>query len=123
MSVKNPELVYEPRSMEEVRGLYEQTNSSPLLADQEIEQAVIKLKNIRIEKENLSAEEAVLLDRIASYMKDREMLVSQDGVPLVTFKMSSQTKTFDMKSFRLAHKDLYENFLQVKDGTRRFLLK
>ena len=92
-------------------------------ADKDIQQAYLDLVDVRARMQQLKVIEASLVDEIAVFMKDKTMLVDEDGIPIVTWNMSMPSETFNAKRFKAENKELYSRYLDFKPGTRRFLVK
>ena len=66
--------------------------------------------------------EKELKQQVQLIMKDAEKVTYMDEI-LVTWKASKESKFFDSKAFKAEHPELYEQYLQTKPGSRRFLVK
>lgn len=65
-----------------------------------------------------------LKGKIITYMGNKgDILVSQKGQVLCTYKLGNGRKTFDSKTFGRDHPDLYKQYLKQSEPSRRFLLK
>lgn len=113
----------EPESMEEVLEMYGTTNDEDLIAKGEIEDAVLRLRQIRTAISELGNIEKELKDKIAVYMQNRSRLITPDGEILVTWTFSKPTTSFNAKLFKADNKELYEMYLDDKPGVRKFLVK
>lgn len=113
----------QPQTLEDVIAFWNSTTDEPIEATNSIAKKVDKLKAIKQAIESLREIEKSLKDDIAVYMKDKAMLVNEDGEILVTFKHSKPTKKFNEKLFKYDNKELYEQYIEEKEAVRRFLIK
>lgn len=92
-------------------------------ASEEIEAAVLKLRDIRLQVKALESEEEQYKAAIMIAMADKDTLTTLEGKTLCTWKMSKGRKTFDAKTFEAENKELYIKYLKESPGSRRFLVK
>lgn len=64
-----------------------------------------------------------LKDDIAVAMLDAEALTDANGIILATNKTDKDSDVFNKDKFMAEHPDLYAQYLETKQGKRRFLLK
>ena len=77
--------------------------------------------NLRIKE--LEAEAESLKERLKVYMLDRESLVDGDGNVLISWKTGAGKASFDSKSFKADHPEMYAGYLRTVPGARTFLVK
>lgn len=83
----------------------------------------MRLRQIRVAISELGNIEKELKDKIAVYMKNKSTLVTADGEMLVTWKYTKPSESFNTKLFKADNKELYEMYIDIKDGVRKFLIK
>jgi putative phage-type endonuclease len=114
----------EPRTPEEVVSLYSQaTNEEPLIANDELEQAIMVLQDAKamIKKHETLARNAEMV--IKSFMRDHNTLHDRNGKIIATWKNAKGAVRFDAKKFALEHEKLYDQYLKTSESGRRFVLK
>jgi predicted phage-related endonuclease len=92
-------------------------------ASKEIIQAVNRLKAVKESVKAMEAEEERLKGQIILALGDKGDTLLKDGKPLATYRISKGSTRFDAEAFKVAHADLYGQFLKTSEGSRRFLLK
>lgn len=91
-----------PRSLEEVKRLYPQSNARAMVARQETENAVRELAAVSEQRSRMEARENELKNLIAAEMGANELLTLPDGTPLLTFRTDRSGK----RSMLLKRKNL-----------------
>lgn len=94
-----------------------------VVATTETEDAVNDLKSIKEQLATLKAQQTELEDKIKIVMQDGESLLDQQGTVLCTWKTAKDSSTFNEKALKKEMPDIYEKYLQTKQGSRRFLVK
>lgn len=117
--------IHGAKTMKDIKDLFgaESIDEEPLIAKTDIELAVLRLRNIRQAIEELCKVEGELMDKIALYMKNKATLVTSDGELLATWKYTKPTESFNTKLFKADNKEVYEMYVDVKPGVRKFLVK
>ena len=82
---------------------------------------VEKLKSLRDAIKLLKAEEAGLIGDIKDFIGDDDVLISSDGVELVTYKESTSYR-LDTKLLKADHPEIYTE-CSFETTARRFLVK
>lgn len=113
----------DPTTRKEINDLYGLLNKEPLIALAKLERKVDQIKAIERSIDIMKELSDQLKDEVGAYMKDRETLISKDGVILVTWKKAKDSKKFNEKVFKLEHESLYKDYLITKDGNRTMLIK
>lgn len=116
-------VMVEPITMQDVIELYGDIKNEPVVATRTVLTALETLKTIRGTIKYLEEQERIQLDKIACHMLDKSQLITEDGEVVATWAKSSSSKRFNEKLFRLEHSDLYQSFLEEREGSRRFLVK
>jgi putative phage-type endonuclease len=81
-----------------------------------------ELVSVKSAIKELESKESVLTESLKLVMRDNEAIMS--GMkPLVTWRSSKPSETFDRDKFRLDHPEIYNSYLKEVPGTRRFLVK
>lgn len=114
---------FEPQTMDDVLGMYGVIDDAPIVAKADIECAYLRLKEIRVAIKELGNIEKELTDKIAIFMKDKSTLITNDGEVIITWKLSMPYEYFDSKLFRAEQKELYQQYVSQRPGSRRFLIK
>ena len=107
----------------DVEKLYSQSDPNKTIeASEEVFDAFGELKLVReIIKKNEQTE-AEIIEQMKLVLKDAEQ-IKYFGNTLVSWKTSKDTNSFDLESFKKAEPAMYEKFLKIKPGARRFLIK
>lgn len=82
-----------------------------------------ELKVIKQQIKTLDERKVELENDLKFCIGDAEMLVTEEGSVISTFKASKDSRKFDEKLFAAEHPDEYEKYMRVVTGSRRFLLK
>lgn len=112
-----------PTTKKEIADTYDTLNKEKLIANKKVHDAVIRLRRLRDSIDELQLYQKELEDCIATYMQDRECLITVDGEELVNWRFSKPSKKFNDKLFRVENEALYAKYLEEKPGNRTFLLK
>lgn len=113
----------EPKTMQDVVELFDNVKNEPVVATKPVLMALETLKTIRNTIKYLEEQERIQLDKIACHMLDKSQLITEDGEVIATWAKSSSSRRFNEKLFKLEHADLYQSFLEEREGSRRFLVK
>ncbi len=116
-------LQFQPETMQDVIELYGDIKNEPVVATKDIIKAIETLKTLRGTMAYLEEQEKRLKDKIACHMLDKAQLITDDGEVIATWAMSSSSKRFNEKAFRAEHGELYQKYIEEREGNRRFLIK
>ncbi|MDP7638079.1 MAG: hypothetical protein QF577_11120, partial [Phycisphaerae bacterium] len=112
-----------PMSPGDVRRLFPQDKGSEMVADQTLVEAAQKLREIKTNLASLADQKAVLETAIQGEMGEHAVLADSDGHVIATWKTTKASSRFDAKAFKAAQPDLFAEFCNHVNGTRRFILK
>ena len=107
----------------DVRRLFPVDKGSELVADQTLVEAAQKLREVKTNLASLSDQKAVLETAIQGEMGEHAVLADSDGHVIATWKTTKASSRFDAKAFKAAQPDVYAEFCNHVNGTRRFILK
>jgi predicted phage-related endonuclease len=96
---------------------------SVMQSNAQIDVTVEDLRNLRRYIKKLEKQEEKLIQKIVNHMKDHEVLVNLDGEELVTYQYTSDVKFFDAKKLQSEHRDIYDKYMGLRPGSRRFVIK
>lgn len=116
-----PQIPPEVTTLDDVKNLYSLAiPDKTIVAENDIESLYYEI--LQMERNKAAIEENVdrLKVKILDYMKDSELLLSNDGTKLCSAK-NVEMQTFDSKKFKEKSPDLYHQFLRMKTY-RRFLI-
>jgi putative phage-type endonuclease len=85
--------------------------------------AVETLRAIKEQKEAIEASEEGAKAIILKALGEHDTLTDAAGRALATWKASKPALRFDTSAFKVAHADLYAQFVKAGEASRRFLLK
>lgn len=94
-----------------------------LVGNEELFSTCNRLREVKEQLKGLDTEKRELEDKIKIAMGDCEVLVSEQGEKLATWKTSKDSLKFDEKRFAGEQPDLYKSYQVTKAGIRTFLLK
>ncbi len=113
-----------PVSLADMQARYGRASrSAAVKADDPTLDAIAHLRRLRIEREEIEAEEEIAKAAIMAALGEADTLVDREGRALVTWKAAKAAHRFDSAAFKAAHPDLYSAFLKAGEPSRRFLLK
>ena len=107
----------------DVRRLFPVDKGSELVADQTLVEAAQKLREVKTNLASLADQKAVLETAIQGEMGEHAVLADSDGHVIATWKTTKASSRFDAKAFKAAQPDVYAEFCNHVNGTRRFILK
>jgi predicted phage-related endonuclease len=119
----NAQTLPEPETIEQTKLLYPIENGLRMLANQQIEQGVMALKEIKEVIKQYEDKADQIEAKLRAIMGDNSELVSVDGRTLISWKNSKPSKRFSADLFKSAMPDIYEQFVVEQAGSRRFLVK
>lgn len=89
-----------------------------------IDVVIESLKSIRDLRKQMDLQEKSLLDALYFHMKeDEELLDAETGEVILTYKYTKPAEYFDRKRFRFENEELYNKYVEMRDGFRRLLIK
>jgi len=97
--------------------------SKIILTTEEINKVVDELKEIKAKLSKMEAKEKRLVQALHNHMLDNEILCTKDGEELATWKYAKPTVFFDAKKLEREKPDVYVNYMGVREGSRRLLIK
>jgi putative phage-type endonuclease len=113
----------EATSTDDVLALYPKASGIMLEADNEIVDKVAKLRELKNEEKTICNAVKNLQFEVQGYMKDAGILVDHSGHCLATWKNMNPRITLDTKKLQEEHKDIYQQYVKEKEGSRMFLVK
>ncbi len=115
----------EPTTLEEMQKKYRVNDEQGVVATEAIIQQYNALLTVREESARAKAAEDNIKQTIQKFLLEQggAILVDQQGNPLVTWKEGKGRETFDTKTFKGMHADLYRQFVKIGSPSRRFLVK
>lgn len=109
-------------NVSDVLAKFPQSNGKEMEASDVLLSAYQQLKTVKEEIANLKTSQARLEDEIKFHMLDNET-VTYDRRKIISWKSSKESNKFNEAKFALEHPELYQQYLEKKSGTRRFLVK
>jgi putative phage-type endonuclease len=83
-----------------------------------------EIKEIREQISKLEAREELLKGKlILSLGEAGDLLIHDDGTPLISYKLANGRKSFDAKTLEKEMPEIYQQYLKQGEPSRRFLLK
>ncbi len=118
-----PKVPPPPVNVDDIHRMYRKASKGKIaIADKKMTKEYEQLLNTKLLINHLTDEKEKPESRIKLKMADAELLMSGDKV-LATWKTSDDKEEFDIDTFRYLHPKLYEKYLYIRDGGRRFYLK
>jgi len=113
-----------PSNGAEVLSLYGYRSiEDQIVADNEIEEILEKLKNVKESIKKDSELKNKLEDKIKIYMGQKDTLVSSSGRITATWKEAAESRRFDMQLFKEENEELYAKYVKTGAASRRFIFK
>jgi predicted phage-related endonuclease len=113
----------EATSTDDVLALYPKASGAEVQADNGVASVIETLKYLKEKEKNLGDTIKKLQFEVQDYMKDADILVDNSGRCLATWKNMNPRITLDTKKLQEEHKDIYQQYVQEKEGSRMFLIK
>jgi len=110
-------------TIEQTKIIFPQSNSSTLVATQQVERAIAQLRDVKQQIKHLETTEEQLEVAVRNLMGESQEIMTVDGQTLVTWKSAKSSKRFSADLFKQAMPDIYEQFIIMQPGSRRFLVK
>lgn len=96
---------------------------SSVFSTDEIKKVVDELKELKAVLKALEKKEEQLKQALYNHMLDNEILITPDGEILLSWKYSEPTAFFDAKRLQKENPHTYQAYMDVRDGSRRLLIK
>lgn len=109
-----------PTTPKEIGRYYSRANGKAIEATHEILHFHAELKEVKENIKQLEKREEFIKSQLQVYMQENEAL-QINGALLATWK-NSNSSSFDVKTFKESHPELYNQFLRTQE-IRRFLIK
>lgn len=106
----------------DLRRMFPHSRAGSVEADDEILEAVSRLKALKAEEKALKEQISETESAIKLHLGEYDTL-TQAGKVLATWKSAKPRQALDTDGLRNAHPDIYAQFLKTGDPVRRFLLK
>lgn len=103
--------------------LYPTSNGTRVIADTEIIDKVMHLKQLKMQEDVLSEEIKQVQLSIKNYMQDNEILTDTGDNALVTWKSSKPRKVFDAAELKKEHEEIYIRYVKEINPVRPFIIK
>jgi putative phage-type endonuclease len=114
----------EARTSEEMIALYSQAGQlEALIASEEIESSIEKLKEIKTQKKELEVLEEAHELQIKKFMRSHDILLANSGKKLVTWKNRKGSTTFDRYTFKEEFPEIYKKYEVTGMASRTFVLQ
>ena len=112
-----------PRSTRDARKVFNQIDEDKICeaSNDELEH-INSLNQLGKTKKRLQDDIEKTQLKLMKKMENSELL-SCNGLDLATWKKTKPSKRFNMKQFRKDHPELHQEYMQEKDGQRRFIIK
>lgn len=109
-------------TVEDVQHRFKDQNDSAFFANEDLLDAVIRIKKIKEQAKILEKEEDDIKIKIMSAMQNCSRLLYKDQC-LATWSKPKPSKRFDAAAFKINYPELYEQFCKQIETTRRLLIK
>lgn len=93
------------------------------IANDEVAELVRDLKNLRALMKQMKNQEDSIISKLGAYMQENEELITIDGEVLLTWKFTQDIAYFDAKKLLLEDENLYNQFISIRPGHRRLVIK
>lgn len=97
--------------------------NNALVANDQIQEAVIQLKKLQKQMQLLKRNQDDLVEKIKTFMGDNEELYDVDGTRAVDYKVYEGTLRLDADAVKRLYPDVYRECLMKSKDVRRFILK
>lgn len=106
---------------EALKKLYKHSNGKAIELPAAYSNAVLDYLKIKEQLTELEAQKRGIENLLKDYMKDNEKATA--GEYVVSWKTSKPRETFDSKTFKADHPELYANYIKQGEPSRRFEVK
>lgn len=113
----------EPVNEKDILTLYKETNSTPIIADENIESHIKLLRIFKGHLQEAKARVDALQEQIALFMKDSDTLLDFSGKIIATWKFTKPIQRFDAKQLRHDDPIMWEKYMRTDEPQRRFVVK
>jgi putative phage-type endonuclease len=118
------EIPPEPRTADELIALYSQAGElGALIASEEVELAIEKLKETKQKIKELEVIEEANQLTVKKFMRNHDILLANSGQKLVTWKNRKGSQRFDASTFKDEHPEVYKRYLVTGMPTRTFIIQ
>lgn len=112
-----------PATKDEVLSLYKESDSEPLIAEDETVDILWKLKKIKESIKSLEKTEEEYVDKIAAAMGKYEILIDSAGQYLAIWKFTKPVNRFDANALKNDDPILHAKYVKIGNPSRRFEIK
>jgi putative phage-type endonuclease len=92
-------------------------------ATDEVLSALRTIKAIKEHKELLDSKEQLAKAVVFKLLRDADTLIDSKGAVIATWKIAKAIARLDSAALKIAHPEIYTQFVKTGEPTRRFLLK
>lgn len=93
-----------------------------MIANQEVNTILRELKRIKDYKKQLEKDEEYLKQKLYNIVQEEELISTEDGIVLATWRYTDEIRAFDAKRFKAEQEGLYNEYMSVRPGVRRLIL-
>lgn len=117
-------IIPSPINEADVLKLFPQEQTGKVItATPELTRMIQELKTEKDRVKYITLGNDKLEESLKLLMGDAEAIQDSEGKVLITWKAAKDSQTFNSKLFKTKHPDLYSEFTETKQGSRRFILK
>jgi hypothetical protein len=91
-------------------------------ADDDVYNTVVQLRVCNQQKSDCESEIKKLKLQLMTVLEDKQVL-EYNGRQLVSWKPTKEREYFDKESFKKEHPEIYSEYVSMKAGSRRFVIK
>ena len=113
----------EPETLSDVNRLFAMGGLDPIIADNDLESVVTDLTIIKDQIKDAEEKKKELERHIKERMENHDVLINLSGEQLCTWKKSKDTAKLDVKLLQSKNPEIYNQYLVLRPGYRRFLTK
>lgn len=114
----------EPVSYADIVARYGRASrSASVVASPHVRDAVLELRQIKAEREQLDAREEAARAVVMQALGEADTLVDADGAVLCTWKAAKPALRLDGAALKAAHPEIWQQFAKLGEPSRRFLSK
>lgn len=101
----------------------ETAGSDPIMATDEIRQCLDAIISLSHTIKGLENQKFKLQTKVQAYMREKDLLIDNDGLVIATWKFTKASTRFDAKALEKFEPDTYKKYLEKIEPSRRFLIK
>jgi len=114
----------EPKSLPDAKKVFRNSDPDAIAtATYDEHQLVVELQNLKSHRDRIDNEINDIKLEIMKIMGDREAMVTDTGLELVTWRPTKSSTIFDKSKFQAEKPEIYKQYTKQRDGYRRFVLK